>query len=141
MSQQLVNQTFKAKEGTVFWNGEELAELDNFEGTMSINYADLKFINNPANFRKPMSYTINGTLTIKKINSRIQRLMIDEIQSGRHPDITIMAKNVNSDAGTSQRMTYYNVTLDSLLLSRLGSSDDVIMEDIPFQSTKVRNWD
>lgn len=114
--------------GTIWVDGELWAEVDSFEAKITVEYEDIDFANSRAKYRKPIGWTGEGSLTIKKVYSRMQKKMADYIKEGKYVSSTIVGKVADPDAYGSERVVLNDVTFDSFNLLKfeqkaLGSED------------------
>jgi hypothetical protein len=124
---QIINGTY----GTVWVNGELWAEVDSFEAKVTIDYEDVNFANEGGTFKKAKGWKGEGTMTIKKVYSRVQRAMADNVRKGIYPRFEIVGKVADPDAQGAERVALHDVTINEFMLLKfeqkaLGS------EDIPF---------
>lgn len=123
----IINGTY----GRVWVGGELWAEVDSFEAKVSVNYEDVNFANDGATYRKGMGWNGEGSMTIKKVYSRVQRTMANAIKSGIFPRLEIVGKVSDPDSYGAERVALHDVTINEFNLLKfegktLGS------ETIPF---------
>lgn len=123
----IINGTY----GTIWVDGELWAEVDSFEAKVTINYEDQNFANDGATYKKGMGWTGEGTLTIKKIYSRIQRKLANGIKRGVYPRSMIVGKLADPDAWGTERIVLNDVTFNEFNLMKFEQKT-VGSEDIPF---------
>ncbi|WP_346140154.1 phage tail tube protein, partial [Streptomyces virens] len=87
-SNNVINGTY----GRVWVGGELWAEVDSFEAKVTVNYEDVNFANSGATYKKEIGWTGDGTMTIKKIYSRVQRTMANSVRNGIYPRLEIVGK-------------------------------------------------
>jgi hypothetical protein len=117
--------------GTVWVDGELWAEVDSFEAKVTIAYDDVNFANDGATHKKGMGWAGDGSLKIKKVYSRMQRKIANDVKRGKYPRSTIVGKLADPDAWGTERVVLNDVTFTEFMLMKfeqkaLGS------EDIPF---------
>ncbi|SFB62587.1 Phage tail tube protein [Cohnella sp. OV330] len=117
--------------GRVWVGGELWAEVDKFEAKVSVNYEDVSFAGSGATFKKATGWTGEGSMTVKKIYSRVQRAMADSVRKGIYPRFEIMGAVNDPDAYGGERVALHDVTIGEFFLlqfetKKLGS------EEIPF---------
>lgn len=120
----IINGTY----GTIWVDGELWAEVDSFSATVTINYEDVNFANNGATHKKATGWTGEGSLTIKKVYSRIQRKLAASVKRGAYPRSTIVGKLADPDAFGSERVVLNDVTFNEIALmafeqNTLGSTE------------------
>ncbi|MBU7320276.1 phage tail tube protein [Paenibacillus oleatilyticus] len=117
--------------GRLWVNGELWAEVDSFEAKATINYEDVNFAGEGATFKKATGWAGEGSMTIKKVYSRVQRIMADGIRNGTYPRLELVGKVADPDAFGTERVALHDVTVNEMLLLKfeqktLGS------EEVPF---------
>jgi len=131
MAKPEANRIMNGTYGRIWVNGELWAETDTFEATVTINYEDVNFANEGGTYKKATGWSGAGTMTIKKIYSRVQRAMAADVRRGIFPRFEIVGKLQDPDALGAERVALHDVTIDSFTLLKfeqktLGS------EVIPF---------
>ncbi|BBI32487.1 phage tail tube protein [Cohnella abietis] len=123
----IINGTY----GQVWVDDELWAEVDSFEAKVNISYEDVNFAGSGATHKKPIGWTGEGSMTFKKIYSRVQRAMADKVRKGIYPRFKFVAKVADPNAFGAERVALHDVTLNEFNLLKfeqktLGS------ETIPF---------
>lgn len=126
-AKRVINGTY----GRVWVDGELWAEVDSFEAKVTVSYEDVNFAGEGATFKKGMGWSGEGSMTIKKIYSRVQQKMADAVRKGEYPRFEIVGKLADPDAFGAERVALYDVTIGEFFLLKfeqktLGS------EEIPF---------
>ncbi|WP_144940119.1 phage tail tube protein [Paenibacillus sp. 32O-W] len=117
--------------GRVWVDGELWAEVDTFEAKVTVNYEDVNFAGEGATFKKATGWAGEGSMTIKKIYSRVQRKMADNVRKGIYPRFEIVGKVSDPDALGSERVALHDVTLNEFMLLKFDQKT-LGSEDIPF---------
>lgn len=123
----IINGTY----GRVWVDGELWAEVDTFEAKVTVNYEDVNFAGEGATFKKATGWAGEGSMTIKKIYSRVQRKMADNVRKGIYPRFEIVGKVSDPDALGSERVALHDVTLNEFMLLKFDQKT-LGSEDIPF---------
>lgn len=118
--------------GSVWINGELWAEVDTFEAKVTINYEDINFANDGSTHKKATGWAGEGTMTIKKIYSRVQNAMANAIRAGVYPRFVLVGKIADPDAFGTQRVALHDVTMDEFLLLKFEQKT-MGSEEIPFK--------
>jgi hypothetical protein len=131
MTKPKANRVINGTYGKVWVNGELWAEVDSFEAKVAINYEDVNFAGEGGTFKKATGWAGEGTMTIKKIYSRVQHAMAEQVRSGEYPRFELVGKLEDPDAYGTERVALHDVTISEFMLLKfeqktLGS------EDIPF---------
>jgi hypothetical protein len=126
-ARKIVNGTY----GRVWVDGELWAEVDSFEAKVTVNYEDVNFAGEGATYKKAVGWSGEGSMTIKKIYSRVQKKMADSVRRGEYPRLELVGKVADPDAFGSERVALHDVTINEFLLMKfeqktLGS------EEVPF---------
>ena len=84
-----------------------------------------------------MGYSIKGSLSLHKVNSRMIKFISDSIKAGKEPRFTLIGKLADPDADGVERIAVKNVSFDDLTLmdwevGAIGQSEH------PFTAT---DWD
>lgn len=117
--------------GTVWVDGELWAEVDSFTARINPEYDDVNFANDSATYRKGIGWASEGTMTIKKIYSRMQRKLAQGIKNGIYPRCQIVGKLADPEAWGTERVVLYDVTFDGFNLLHFEQKT-VLNEDISF---------
>lgn len=131
MAKQEAKRVINGTYGRVWVDGELWAEVDSFEAKITVNYEDVNFAGEGATFKKGIGWSGEGSMTIKKIYSRVQKKMANDVRKGIYPRFEIVGKLEDPDAHGSERVAIHDVTVNEFLLLKfeqktLGS------EEIPF---------
>lgn len=126
-AKRVVNGTY----GRVWVDGELWAEVDSFEAKVTISYEDVNFAGEGATYKKATGWAGEGSMTLKKIYSRVQRKMAAAVRKGEYPRCQIVGKVADPDAFGAERVAVNDVTFNEFMLMKfeqktLGS------EEIPF---------
>ena len=102
--------------GTVFLDGEEVAELKAFQAKLEFQKEEVKVAGKMATGTKYMGYSGKGSLTLHKVNSRMIKAIGQQIKEGKEPRFTIIGKLADPDADGVERIVVKNVSFDDLTL-------------------------
>lgn len=124
----IINGTY----GRIWVDGELWAEVDSFEAKITISYEDVNFAMDGATYQKATGWAGDGTMTFKKIHSRVQRKMLANVRKGIYPRFEIVGKVEDPDAFGAERIALHDVTISEVMLLKfeqktLGS------ETVPFK--------
>ena len=86
---------------------------------------------------KLVGYTVKGSLSLYKVNSRMIKYLSSSIKEGKMPKFTLIGKLADPDSQGTERIVVKNVSFDDLTLmdfevSTLGETEH------PFTAT---NWE
>ena len=102
--------------GTVFLDGEEVAELKAFQAKLEFQKEEVKVAGKMATGTKYMGYSGKGSLTLHKVNSRMIKAIGQQIKEGKEPRFTVIGKLADPDADGVERIVVKNVSFDDLTL-------------------------
>lgn len=112
----VVNGTY----GHVWVDGELWAEVDSFEAKVTVKYEDINFAYDGATFKKALGWSGEGTMTMKKIYSRIQQKLAEKVKKGIYPRFQIVGKLADPDAHGSERVALHDVTINEFMLLKFA---------------------
>ena len=120
----IINGTY----GCLWVDNELWVEVDAFEAIVNVDYEDVNIAGNQGTFKKQTGWNGTGSLTVKKVNSRITNKMSKGIKKGETPRMKLIGKLSDPDALGSERIALYDVTFDAFTLMKfeqktLGSND------------------
>lgn len=128
MSKLTGNRVINGTYGSVWLDGELLAEVESFEAKVTLQWEDVNFANDGAVHKKAMGWTGEGSMTLKHVYSRIQRKMADSIKRGIYPRFQIVGKVADPSAFGAERVVLNDVTVNEFNLLKfeqktIGSQD------------------
>ena len=102
--------------GTVFLEGEEVAELKAFQAKLEFKKEEVKDAGKMATGTKNMGYSGKGSLSLHKVNSRMIKAIGEQIKLGKEPRFTLIGKLADPDSDGVERIALNNVSFDDLTL-------------------------
>ena len=102
--------------GTVFLDGEEIAEVKSFQAKLEFQKEEVKVAGKMATGTKYMGYSGKGSLALHKVNSRMIKAIGQQIKEGKEPRFTIIGKLADPDSDGVERIAINNVSFDDLTL-------------------------
>ena len=102
--------------GTVFLDGEEVAEVKSFQAKLEFQKEEVKIAGKMATGTKYMGYSGKGSLALHKVNSRMIKAIGQQIKEGKEPRFTIIGKLADPDADGVERIAINNRSVDDLTL-------------------------
>ena len=102
--------------GTVFFDGEEVAEVKAFQAKLEFQKEEVKIAGKMATGAKYMGYSGKGSITLHKVNSRMIKAIGQQIKEGKEPRFAIIGKLADPDADGVERIAINNVSFDDLTL-------------------------
>ncbi|QMV43742.1 phage tail tube protein [Cohnella cholangitidis] len=117
--------------GSVWWDGELLADIDSFEAKISIDREEVNMAGSLSKDSKMTGWSGEGTMTVKKVYSRAQRKIALAIKRGEDIRSKIVAKLADPDAYGTERVVLENVWFNEVTLMKFEQKTPGT-EDIPF---------
>lgn len=122
IAKRAINGTF----GSCYLEGEYVAETTGLKADVGLNYMDVPICGSLEPGKKLSGTTRNGNITMHKINSRMARLLSDNIKAGKTPSFTIVSNLDDPDAYGAERVVltgvkFTNLTLIDWTVGQLGS--------------------
>ena len=102
--------------GTVFLDGEEVAEVKAFQAKLEFQKEEVKIAGKMATGTKYMGYSGKGSLALHKVNSRMIKAIGNQIKEGKEPRFTVIGKLADPDSDGVERIAINNVSFDDLTL-------------------------
>ena len=123
--------------GSLWINDQEVSEVKSFQVKAEFQKEEVKIVGQMATDTKYMGYSIKGSLSLHKVNSRMIKFISDSIKAGKEPRFTLIGKLADPDADGVERIAVKNVSFDDLTLmdwevGAIGQSEH------PFTAT---DWD
>lgn len=131
----LPNRVINGTHGTLWIDGQEVVEVKSFQAKVEFQKEEIKMVGQMATDTKYMGYSLKGSLSLHKINSRMIKLLSDNIKKGKEPRFVLIGKLADPDNGKTERIAIKNVSFDDLTLmdwevGAVGSSEH------PFTATE-----
>ena len=102
--------------GTVFLDGEEVAEVKSFQAKLEFQKEEVKIAGKMATGTKYMGYSGKGSLALHKVNSRMIKAIGQQIKEGKDPRFTLIGKLADPNSEGAERIAIKNVSFDDLTL-------------------------
>ena len=100
----------------VWINDEPIDEIGAFQAKYEFEKEDVNIMGDMFLHKKVIGYSGTGSMTLKKTNSRMIKLLIDYIKEGLEPEITIVGKLADPGNGGAERISLSEVSFDDLTL-------------------------
>lgn len=124
----IINGTY----GRIWVDGELWAEVDSFEAKVTIQYEEVNFAMDGATYQKAIGWSGEGSMTIKKIYSRVQRKMAADVRKGIYPRFEIVGKVEDPEAHGAERVAIHDVTISEFMLLKFEKKT-LSSEEVPFK--------
>ena len=102
--------------GSLWINDQEISEVKSFQVKAEFQKEEVKIAGQMATDTKYMGYSIKGSLSLHKVNSRMIKFISDSIKAGKEPRFTLIGKLADPDADGAERIVVKNVSFDDLTL-------------------------
>lgn len=127
------NKIIRGSYGRLWCNSDKMANVKSFEAKVTLNYEDVELNEELGTSRRYMGYTIEGTVTLHKYDSKIIRLYKDGITTGVLPDVKFVAALEDPTADGAERVEIYGVTFDEVMLNKFENKT-ILEEEVPFKA-------
>ena len=123
--------------GSLWINDQEVSEVKSFQVKAEFQKEEVKIAGQMATDTKYMGYSIKGSLSLHKVNSRMIKFISDSIKAGKEPRFTLIGKLADPDADGVERIAVKNVSFDDLTLMD-WTVGEISSSEHPFTAT---DWD
>ncbi|HCL4466775.1 TPA: phage tail tube protein [Clostridium botulinum] len=128
------NEVISGNEGRIWVNTELWANLTSIEAKCSLETEDVRFVGDPNKYTKITGNNIEGTITIKKTDSRAQKLLAEGFRTLNMPDINIVISTATVNNRAVERLKLEDVVFTELQLAKLEAGA-MIEEELPFTAS------
>ena len=132
-------QVLSANEGSVYVQGILWKTITKINADATAGYDNINFVGDNKTYQRYTGYKVDGTLTMKKVDSRAGLLIADGIKTGIMPDIKIITSQTNA-SGAAERVSINDVTFTKLQLVNLEANKPTD-EDMPFSASDFNYLD
>lgn len=131
-----INGTF----GRLWINGEDYETVNSFEAKAPLSWEEIKTPEKLSPDYKYMGYSIEGTITGLKQDSRLAKLYSEGITTGNIPDVELVGRLADPQSHGHERVAFYDVVFDELTLLKFENST-IVDEEIPFKAGSYKYLD
>jgi len=125
--------TISGKEGRLFLNGEELAYIKSLEATIEKNKSEVNIMGRRMTGHKTTGANGTGTMTFYKVTSKFIRIIRDYVKNGQDAYFTLQSVLDDKSSGRgTERVTLYDVNIDSVKVAGLDVDSEALEEEVPF---------
>ena len=110
------NEVINGTWGEVWINDEPVDEIGAFQAKYEFEKEDVNIMGDMFLHKKVVGYSGTGSMTLKKTNSRMIKLLMDYIKEGLEPSVTIVGHLADPGNGGSERIAITGVSFDDLTL-------------------------
>lgn len=131
------DKVINGKNGSLWIDGDLVAEVNSFEAKLTAKTEDVSFAGEMVDDVKVTGWSGAGTIEVKKVYSRFQKMLAKYIEKGKTPRFSVVAALEDPDSEGFQRVQLDNVVFTELTL---GSFDinSLVTESVPFRFSKFR---
>lgn len=126
------NEVLSANEGSVYVNGIPWSNIDKIDAKATAEFEDILFVGDPKTKKRYKGFKIEGSVSMKKIDSRASDLIADGIRTGNMPEIKIIARQGKLN-GQSERIALIGVVFSELTLIQLEAGA-LVIEELPLSA-------
>ncbi len=119
--------------GAVWVNGQKLSNITKVEIKVTGTFEDVNVVDDFATHSVYTGYSIEGTLTMKKIDSFVLKTLANSYANGIMPDIKIVSRLTDKSTGKNERTAITNVQFTEFYLANFESKG-LIEEAVPFKA-------
>lgn len=120
--------------GTLYLEGEEVFEITSFNAKVEHNKEDVQMAGNMMIDTKITSMKGTGSMTIKKMTSRMLRVIGDNVRNGIDNRFTLISEIDDPDTIGAERVILTGVSFDDMTLAE-WSVGEVGSNEYPFTFT------
>lgn len=132
-----VNKIIRGSFGAVWLEGDELANVKQFEAKITLEYEDVKIMGDLGTHKRYVGFNGEGTMTLHKTDSRVAKLLAEGITSGKIPVLKIIGKLADPTADGEERVEFTGVTINEVMALKFENKE-ILEEEIPFNFSGFR---
>lgn len=117
--------------GEVWLDDEQVLEAYGLQAKIEKKKEELSICGKPGTETKMIGFTGKGTLKIRKVNSRMGRLMTEGLRKGKDVRFQVISKLADPDSYGAERILIKNVSFDDLTLADWEAAKAGAV-DVPF---------
>jgi len=125
------NQYWVGSNGAIWVNDLNWDKVKSFEAKAAYEFEEVP--DGLETERVLIGYNVEGTIVMRKTDSRAILLISDDYQNGIVTDVKIIGKAFNKSTGKTERVAYRGVTFDELPLSKFEEKT-VTEVELPFKA-------
>jgi len=126
----------KGNDQKIYFDGELLSTLTKAEAKLTLDYEEIELCGQYGTEHEYTGYSIEGTITVKKVNSDVLKKVNEGIVNGNMPEFVITGVNLSSN-GQNESVTIQNAQITEIALFN-AEAKAVIEEEIPFNASKFQ---
>lgn len=130
--QSIANKILSGNNGTMWFNGTQLATLTKIEAKAKGNFEDVTFCDDNGTYQRYNGWSGEGTFTCKKIDSTVLKLVADAYKTGVMPEITIITRVTDKSTDKNERTSIEGVVITEFALANFETKK-MLEEEFPFK--------
>lgn len=132
MKQMRTDKILRGSYGKVWVGNDLFSAVKQFEAKAKFDFEEVNIAGDLGEHRRLVGYKCEGTMTMHKIDSTMQRKIGEDYKNGIVPDIRIIAVLDDPTAYGAERVELTEVTFDELTLMQFANKE-VVEEEVPFK--------
>lgn len=133
-SQALANKVLQGKDGNVWVNGSLLATLSKIEVKVKADTEDVNFCGDNSTYTVFNGYSIEGTISCKKVDSTLLKIVAEAFKNGVMPDTKIITALTDKATGKSERTSIEGIIFTEFILACIEAKK-MLEEEYPFKAS------
>lgn len=134
------NKILRGTFGKLWVNNEKMANIKSFEAKVTGDYESVNVAEDFGEKQRYMGYSISGTMTFHKYDSKIASIYKDAFETGVIPEITLIAAIDDPSVDGVERVALYDVTFDEFTLGKFEGKT-ILEEEVPFKAGSYKYLD
>lgn len=127
------NQYWNGSNGKLWVNDQTWNNVKSFEAKVTANFEEIPDPDGWGTVQVFNGYTIEGTLSLRKTDSRAINLIAEGFSTGVMPDVKIISKAFNKTTGKTERIALKGITFSELTLQK-WEERTITEEELPFKA-------
>jgi len=133
------NLVISSNDATIWIDTDPLATCTKASGKLTKETEEEKFVGDSKTYRRSKGYKIEGSITVKKVDTYLAGKVADAIKANEELDSKIIVKQAAPGGGV-ERIALYGVDISELNLFNLEASGTVEQE-FPYTATDFEYLD
>jgi len=131
-SQTIANKVLKGNSGNLWFNGQLLATLSKVEAKVKGEFEDISFCGDNSTYSVYNGWSGEGTITLRKVDSTIWKIVADAYKTGIMPDIKLVSSLTDASTSKSEKVSIEGVIITEFMLAGFENKK-IIEEEFPFK--------
>jgi hypothetical protein len=133
------NLVISANDATIWIDEEVLATCTKASGKLTKESEEQKFVGDPKTYKRSKGYKIEGSVTIKKVDTYLAGKVADAIKANKELDSKMIVKQAAPGGGV-ERIALYGVDISELNLFNLEAGG-AVEQEFPYTATDFEYLD